>query len=76
MIEAFNRILRAFGANRIQLTEVNNGYIQFKLGILGCFLLVTRDQCEAEVLEWNQDSEEYQPTKRSKWLQAIGEGKT
>jgi hypothetical protein len=70
MIEACNRILQAFGANQILLTEIDGSYVFFKLGVLGHFVIYGSGTVE----EWVND--DYQSTTRSKWLQAIGEGKT
>jgi len=70
MIEAFNRIMKAFGANRIEMDEADNSYIQFTISNWGSFIVTT----DGEIQEWIAD--DYEFTARSKWLYGIGQGKT
>lgn len=69
MIEQFNRILKAFGSNRIELWEVDDSYIQFRIVGWGVFCV-----WEDDVLyEWIDS--DYQVTENSRWLHAISQGK-
>lgn len=73
MIEQFNRILRAFGANRVRIEDVNGGYIIFELVGLSAFRL----NQDGKILERIEQARYggWEITDRSRWLQAISEGK-
>ncbi len=69
MVENFNRILQAFGANRIKLLEVYDRIIKFKIDNFGVFMIGPG----GAVSEWVDG---FEKTARSRWIEAIGEGKT
>jgi hypothetical protein len=69
MLEQFNRLLQGFGANRVRITEVDEGYIQFSIIGWGDFCIWRN----GELLEW--DGLDYQANTRSVWLQDVSKGK-
>lgn len=69
MTEQFNRILQAFGANRVKLTEVDRDFIQFELLNYGMFCIWENGGFG----EWLND--DYCETANSRWLHAISLGK-
>ena len=73
MIEQFNRILRAHGSNRMELLEVNDGYIKFRIVGWASFLLRQDGRLQEQVEQARYGG--FAETDRSKWLHAISLGK-
>jgi hypothetical protein len=66
MIEQFNRILQAFGSNRVRL--ISQEYLSFEILGWGTFAILSNgsivERCE----------EKYSPTANSMWLQSVSLG--
>ena len=73
MIEQFNRINRALGANRVKLEEACGGYIIFEVVNWAAFRL-RQDGSIKERYETVRYGG-FQETARSRWLHAISLGK-
>ena len=69
MPEMFNRILRAFGANRIAVTSTSEQYIEFSVIGWSDFILL-EDSEGHRVKEAHKDN----TTPNAKWLTAIAGG--
>ena len=78
MPEMFNRILRAFGANRVQIERWQENHIvnliEFRIVNFGDFVLVEHDS-SYRVEEWRKDLSGWDGrTSNSRWLTAIAGG--
>lgn len=71
MIAQFNRILKAFGANRVELQEVDRTHIKFEIIGWSKFTIFMG----GEVVERGVEGTIWSKTKRSRWLHAISLGK-
>ena len=69
MIDQFNRINQAIGANRMRVVEVDLDYIQFEILHWGMFCLFTH----GGLWEWTKDK--YHDTANARWLHGISLGK-
>lgn len=73
MTDQFNRILRAFGANRVKLEDISEGHISFEVAGWATFRL-RQDGSIKERYEKARYGG-YEETARSRWLHAISLGK-
>ena len=71
MPEMMQRIIRAFGANRIELTTVNETFVEFTITGWSDFIIESHS-----VGEWRPNPNRYDhDTANAKWLTAIAQGK-
>jgi hypothetical protein len=69
MIEQFNRILQAFGSNRVLL--ISQSHLSFEIVGWGTFAILSNG-----VIVERNESGGYQPTANSMWLYSVSLGKT
>ena len=75
MPEMFQRILRAFGANRIEIERWHDCYVEFNIVNWGEFVLLEHNT-SYRVEEWRKDLAEWDGrTPNARWLTAIADGK-
>lgn len=69
MIDQFNRINQAIGANRMRVVEVTMDYIQFEILNWGTFCVFDDGGL------WEYIEHDYQDTQNARWLHGISLGK-
>lgn len=75
MPEMFQRILRALGANRIEIERWHEFYIEFHIVNYGEFILIEHNT-SYRVEEWRKDLAGWDGrTQNAQWLTAIADGK-